>query len=66
VVLLQNRHTDVRRNRNLTAAGLKLAAENTKEGGFTRAVSTDNAIAISGCEFKINVLKKELTAKVEG
>ena len=46
--------------------GLKLAAEELEEGGFSGAVCTDDAITVSVVECKIHVFEEKLTAEAEG
>ena len=65
VILTKHRHTDGVGNRYLARRGLQLAAKDLQKGGFSRTVGTDDAIAVSGGKFEVNVLEEKLTAKVK-
>ena len=65
VILAQNRHTHGLGDRHLARRRLQLTAKDLKEGGFSRAIGSDDAVAVAGCEFEVNVLKEQLTAKVK-
>ena len=65
VILTQNRHANRVGNRYLARRRLQFTAQDLEKGGLSRTVCTDDAIAVSGGKFQVNVLKEKLTAKVK-
>ena len=63
MVLAKHGKTGILWDNDLARGGLKLAAEDTQECGFACAVCADDAVAVVGCEFEVNVLEKLLTCK---
>ena len=64
VVLLQNGYPLVGVNGDGTVGGIQLAGENAQEGGLTRAVGADDAVAVAGQELQVHVLEQPLAAEL--
>ena len=65
VVLLQYAHTLSGALCDCAVGGRKLVTQYSHKSGLTGAVGTDDSIAITGCEFQINVLKEDTFAKLD-
>ena len=64
LVLFQNGHPLGGVDGDGALGGVQLPGENPQEGGFARAVGTDDAIAVAGQELKVYVLEQPLAAKL--
>ena len=51
---------------NLSGIGFDFTGQDLQEGGFARAVGTDEAIAIAGGEFDVDVFEQNAFAKGQG
>jgi hypothetical protein len=47
-------------NNDLAGGGLQIAGEDAQKRGFAGAVGADDAVAVAGSEFQVNMLKKRL------
>ena len=62
LILLEHRHAGLGQDGDLAGGGLQLAGEDFQEGGFTRAVGADDAVADALGELEIHVGKEGLAA----
>ena len=62
LILLEHRHAGLGQDGHLAGGGLQLAGEDFQEGGFTRAVGADDAVAVALGELEIHVGKEGLAA----
>ena len=66
VILAQNGKPFLGSDGDLALIGLQFPRKELQKGGFSRPVGADDAIAVPGREFEIDVLEKNLPAVAEG
>ena len=49
---------------DLAAGGFQITGENPQKGGFSGAISADDAVTVAGEELEVNVLEQPLTAEL--
>ena len=57
VILRENRQTIARFDANFAAIGFNFARKNFNEGRFARAIRSDDTIAITFCEFEVDLIE---------
>ena len=65
MILLQDSQPLARRDFNDTASRLDLARKELQKGGLTRPVRAVDAVAISRCEFQIDILVKNAFSELK-
>ena len=65
VILLEDAHAEIFRDRDLTGGGFQLTAENFQECGFSGTVCADDAIAVAGIELKVYIFKQRVAAELQ-
>jgi hypothetical protein len=65
VILAKYRQALVIGDVNVARGGLELTAEQLQEGGFARAIGANDAVAVAGGEFEVNILEQDLTAEMK-
>ena len=65
VILLQERKTLTGSDHNVSVGRLKLSGKNFKESRLTGTVGTNQTIAVSFCEFDVDIFKKSLLANTQ-